>query len=60
MKKFKYYQYVLIEWHNSQHEIIKFVSNKKITINKVLSKINDFDSEEDTITFVDKPKTVIL
>lgn len=53
----KYQQKVLVEFYNSTPGIWTFLSNKKITLEKVIEymiKKEDFDKETDSLTFLDE------
>ena len=49
-------QFVLVELHNTEPYIYRFFSEKEITIERVSTYMldyEDFDPEEDAISFVD-------
>ena len=52
-----YKQLVLVEFHNCAPFVYKMVSEKRITLNRVVKhfiKTEDFAEERDAITFVDE------
>jgi len=53
----KYQQKVLVEFYNNAPGIWTFLSNKKITLEKVIEymiKKEDFDGEKDNLIFLDE------
>lgn len=61
MKKFKYSQYVLVEFKNSAIFAYIIESNKKITLTKVVKyfEITErWTEERDSINFIDKPSKI--
>lgn len=59
----EYSQLVLVEFNNSAPGIIKYQSDKKITLEKVVHHVDNtlgFDEERDSVTFVDDPKVEVI
>ncbi len=58
MKKKKYKQYVVVEFHNCGATVDKLVSNKPITIEiaaQYYTKKEGANWDKDSISFMDKP-----
>lgn len=55
----KHEQNILVEYNNTSPFVYKVISDKKITINKVLKALKEngevFNEEKDCLTFIDTP-----
>jgi hypothetical protein len=53
----KYVQHVLVEFNNTSPHVVKFTSNKPITMPQVVAKIEkdneDINWDKDGVTFID-------
>ncbi len=59
--KFKFHQYIVVEFHNCAPFIYRVESNKKITVSKVVHYFEvteGWSEERDNIIFIDKPTKI--
>lgn len=62
-KKYKYKQYVILEFNNTGPCVELFQSDEPITVEKVhefYKKTDDFNEDKDAFTFVGSPRYLVL